>query len=214
MISYLEAIEQLPTEVKLPLMKAFELFKEEIAETVKKSDFDALKAVVGELAEAQRRTEQRVEELAEAQRRTEEVVRRLVISQGEMREQIGGLAHTVGYRLEDESFKALPALLKRDMDIEIIGRLKRDFIEIAHEKYLEVNIWGEARRDGREYVIVGEAKSQLKKKDVDDFIKLSDRIKKYITKDQIRILVTYNTSPQVQKYAKEKDIKIYFSYEF
>jgi len=79
MIKYIEAIEGLPVELKLPLMKAFELFREEIAETVKRSDLEGLKAVVRDLAEAQRGSEQRltrleaiVEELAEAQRRTEQ----------------------------------------------------------------------------------------------------------------------------------------------
>lgn len=77
MIKYLEAIDGLPVEIKLPLMKAFELFREEIAETVRKSDFDELKKVVGELAEAQKRTEQRVEELAQAQKKSEERLTRL-----------------------------------------------------------------------------------------------------------------------------------------
>jgi hypothetical protein len=58
MIRYLEAIETPPSEIKLSLIKAFELFKEEIAESLKRSDFQELKAVVRELAEAQKRTEQ------------------------------------------------------------------------------------------------------------------------------------------------------------
>jgi len=88
MIKYIEAIEGLPVELKLPLMKAFELFREEIAETVKRSDLEGLKAVVRELAEAQRGSEQRltrleaiVEELAEAQRRTEQRVEELAEAQ-------------------------------------------------------------------------------------------------------------------------------------
>lgn len=288
MIRYLEAIEQLPVEIKLPLMKAFELFREEIAETVKRSDFEELKAVVrdlaesqrrseerlaglektvvelaeaqrrteerltsfeksteenfnrvwasiNELAEAQKRTEQRVEELAEAQRetqkevsridkalhelaeaqkKTEEEIRWLVKSHKELREEVGGLAHTVGYRLEDESYKALPELLKRDFGIEIKGRLKRDFIEIGKDKYIEVNIWGDCTYNGKHCVIVGEAKTQLKRKDIDDFIKRAEELKKYVLKEQVRILVTYNTSPQVLKYAKEKNVRVYFSYEF
>ncbi len=232
---YIEIMEQLPPEVRLPLMKAFELFKEELADTVKRSDFEGLKAVVqelaeaqkaaesrltkleitvGELAEAQKRTEQRVEELAEAQRRTEEELRSLIRSHRELREEVGGLAHTVGYRLEDESFKALPSLLKKDMGIEIRGRLKRDFIDIGADRYIEVNIWGEGVYDGKECVVIGEARSQLKKKDVDDFIKKADNVKRFNPKEQIRVLVTYQASPHVQRYAKEKNVKIYFSYEF
>ncbi|RLB03371.1 MAG: hypothetical protein DRG83_07140, partial [Deltaproteobacteria bacterium] len=44
---------------------------EDIAQTVTKKEFIELTDVVRELAEAQKRTEARVEELAEAQKRTE-----------------------------------------------------------------------------------------------------------------------------------------------
>ncbi len=52
-------------------------WREELRQTLLSDDFLALPGIVRELAEAQRRTEQRVEELAEAQRRTEVEVRRL-----------------------------------------------------------------------------------------------------------------------------------------
>jgi DNA repair exonuclease SbcCD ATPase subunit len=176
---------------------------------------------VDQLAEAQRRTEERLNELtervnqlAEAQRRTEKEIEKLTKGLESLRREVGGLAHTVGYRLEDEAIKALPELLKRDAGVEVVGRLKRDYIEIAPGKYIEVNIWGTGRINGEEYVIVGEARSQLKKGDVDEFIKKVNAIKRYIPKEQIKILVTYQTSPIVRKYAEEKGIKIYFSYEF
>ncbi|CUU08663.1 hypothetical protein JGI1_02144, partial [Candidatus Thermokryptus mobilis] len=153
-------------------------------------------------------------QLAEAQRRTEKEIEKLTKGLESLKKEVGGLAHTVGYRLEDEAIKALPELLKRDIGIEIIGRLKRDYIEIAPGKYIEVNIWGTGRINGEEYVVIGEARSQLKKSDIDDFIKKVNAIKKYIPKEQVKILVTYQTSPLVRRYAEEKGIKIYFSYEF
>jgi len=130
-----------------------------------------------------------------------------------LKEEVGGLSHTVGYRLEDEAIKSLPSLLKRDMDIEVIGRLRRDFLEVAPHKYIELNIWGEGERNGKKYVIIGEAKSQLKKRDVDDFMDKVEEIKRYVSEEQICLLVTYITSPDVRRYAEEKGIKIYFSYE-
>ena len=232
---YFDAIEELPNEIKLPLIRVLELFREEIAETVKRSDFEELKFVVKELAEAQKRTEQRVEkledvvkelveaqkkteqrveELAEAQRKTEEELRSLVKSHKDLKEQVGGLSHTVGYRLEDDSYKALPALLKHDFGVDVKGRLKRDYIDIGDERYIEVNILGRAGYNGKEYIVVGEAKSQLKKKDIDEFIKKAENLKRYIPEEQIRLIVTYMASPAIQRYAKEKGVKIYFSYEF
>ncbi|HOR93568.1 MAG TPA: hypothetical protein PLZ38_06335, partial [Spirochaetota bacterium] len=49
----------------------------DINQTVTKAEFQELRVVVGELAEAQKRTEERVEELAQAQKRTEERVEEL-----------------------------------------------------------------------------------------------------------------------------------------
>lgn len=129
-----------------------------------------------ELAEAQKRTEARVEQLAEAQKKTEAELKKLVQEHPKTREQLGGLAHMVGYRLEDEAFKALPALLEQDLGVEVLGRLKRDFIETGKDRYLEVNIWGAARHDGVECVVIGEAKTQLKKGDVDAFIQKADQV--------------------------------------
>jgi len=154
-----------------------------------------------------------INELVEAQKRNEKEIEKLTRSIKSIRSEIGGLAHTVGYRLEDEAIKALPALLARDMGVEVIGKLRRDFIEVSPGRYVEVNILGEGRRNGQEYIIIGEAKSQLKKRDIDDFIKKASAIRKYIPKEQIQILITYQTSPDVRRYASEKGIKIYFSYE-
>ncbi len=51
---------------------------EDLKNTVTQQDFAQLKDVVAELAEAQKRTEARVEELAEAQKRTEEALQKLI----------------------------------------------------------------------------------------------------------------------------------------
>jgi len=136
-----------------------------------------LEETVEKLAQAQRRTEERltrleetVEKLAEAQRKTEEEIARLTGEVITLKKEVGGLAHTVGYRLEDEAMKALPEILKKEMNLGIMGRLRRDFIETKKGKFIEVNIWGEGRVDGKDYIIIGEAKTQLKKSDIDSFI--------------------------------------------
>jgi len=112
MLKYLEAIDELPEEFKAPLIKVFELFREEVAETVKRSDFEELKAVVARLARSQ-------EELAEAQKRTEEEVKSLSRALKKTRKEVGGLSNTIGYSLENEAFKALPALLKDEFGLEV-----------------------------------------------------------------------------------------------
>jgi vacuolar-type H+-ATPase subunit I/STV1 len=201
----------------------------ELAEAQKKTEerLTRLEQVVAELAEAQKRTEQRVEELAEAQEKTEErlvrlentvaslteTVKKLTEEHKKMREQIGGLSHTVGYILEDRAFKGLPGILKRDFGIESVEYLKRDYIEISPGKYEEVNIVGRGKKDGEDVWIVGDCKTQLKKRDVDEFISTIQKIEKVIEGKKILITVVYQASPDVRKYVEEKGIRLYFSYE-
>ena len=65
---------------------------EELRNTVTKDEFNELKEVVRDLAEAQKRTEQRVEELAEAQKRTEQRVEELVEAQKRTEQRVEELA--------------------------------------------------------------------------------------------------------------------------
>ncbi len=177
---------------------------------------------LAELAQAQARTEERVgrleqalAELAKAQARTERRLDRLIGEHAETRKQLGGISTTVGYRLEDEAFKALPALLERDFGIQLLERLRRKYVRDDEGEMLEVNILGRARRDGREVLIVGEAKSQLSKKGVDEFLRRKlGRLKK-AAPELFPILVTYmTTSAEVEDYAKGKGVTLYFSFDF
>ncbi|MGB9822944.1 chordopoxvirus fusion protein, partial [Thermodesulfovibrio sp.] len=173
-----------------------------------------------ELAEAQRKSEQRltrieqtIAELAEAQKRTEEELRQLIGEHKKTREQLGGLTHTVGYVLEDRAYKGLPELIKRDFALQTIDFIKRDYIEISPNRYEEINIFGKGRTDGKEKWILGECKTQLKKTDIDSFLNKIKKIESLLKGEKILITVTYQASPPVRKYAQEKGVKIYFSYE-
>jgi hypothetical protein len=84
----------LVSEIRSRLVRAFpenqadllaEVLVESHAELVNRADFHKLTEVVHDLAEAQKRTEMRVEELADAQKRTEIHVDELARSQQEMR---------------------------------------------------------------------------------------------------------------------------------
>ena len=179
----------------------------ELAEAQKKTE-----QRVNELAEAQKKTEQRVNELAEAQRRTEEELRKLITAHRRTREELGGLSHTVGYILEDRAYEALPPLLKKEFGIEIM-ELKRDFVEVSPNRFEEINILGQGRKNGTRIWILGKCKTQLKKKDVDGFLKRLSRMEHLFPGERLLIVVTYQTSPQVREYIKEKGLKLYFSYE-
>ena len=108
---------------------------EELKNSVTKTEFIELKEVVRKLAVNVSHLERKVEDLV-----------------GEMKvfkRELGGLSHTVSYRLEDEAMKSLPALLKRDLSIDTQGPLIRDYVEIGPKKYVELNIWGHGFKDGK-----------------------------------------------------------------
>ena len=186
----------------------------ELAEAQKKSEerLTRLEQTVSDLAEAQKKTEQRLNELAEAQKRTEEELRKLISEHRKTREQLGGLSHTVGYILEDRSYAALPHLLSKEFGIEV-EEIKRDFVELAPNRYEELNIIGKGKKNGTPVWILGECKTQLRKKDVDSFLKKVSRIEHLFPGEKLLVMVTYQTSPQVRHYIKQKGIKLYFSYE-
>lgn len=190
---------------------------EELAEAQKRSEagITRLEAAVQELAEAQKRTEKRVEELAEAQKRTEDALQKLAEEHLETRRQLGGLAMTVGYTLENEAYKALPPLLQQDYGLVVEGRLKRAHVSLGDGGYLEVNILGDGTLEGRRVKIVGESKAQLSQNDIDRFIRRKLNRLQQVFPEVFPVLVTHMvTSPGVEEYARSKGIALYYSYDF
>jgi hypothetical protein len=115
LMSYVSYLLDLPPELQRPLVQALEALERNLRaelmarrqdildmqttlfEMERRADerLTRLEAIVAELAEAQRRTEQRVEELAEAQRRSEERFARLEAIVAELVEVVRVLAQRV-----------------------------------------------------------------------------------------------------------------------
>ena len=222
-VSLIKKLEQLEPGLREVLVAVLEEIERQREETVTKSEFNELKEIVRELAQAQRRTEerldslaQRVEELAQAQKRTEEALADLIEEHAKTREQLGGLSNTVGYILENEAMRALLRLLLEEFGLMVKGRLVRKFVEDEKGRPVEVNIIGEAERDGERFLVLGESKSQLSKNGVREFLdKKLKRIRKPSGLELFPILVTHMiTSPDVIEHALSKGIKrVYYSYE-
>jgi chromosome segregation ATPase len=184
-------------------------------------DHEKLKEEVRKLTEAQMKTEQQVQKLAEEHEKLREEVKKLVEAQSETerrlqmlikehektRENLVGLSHTVGHLLEDRAIKSLPKILKK-YGIEVVGELSRDYIEVGGE-YIEVNIYGKAIKDGKEYILVGEAKTRVSIKAIDEFIEKCD----LISKEAIKVFISYIFPPHIKEYAKEKRIILIPSYQ-
>jgi len=71
-VSLIRKLEQVEPGLREVLLALLEEIDRQREETVTKKEFNELKEIVRELAEAQKRTEERVEELAQAQTRTEQ----------------------------------------------------------------------------------------------------------------------------------------------
>lgn len=206
------------------IQKRTELRVEELAEAQKRTELH-----VEELAEAQKRTElnlsaltSRVEELAEAQKRTEESMRRLADRLddthkplGETNKQVGGLAATVGYTLENEAYRHLPDLLRRDYGIEVEEPLYRDYLTDDRGRDVEVNILGRARRGDENLLIIGESKAQLSRRDIDHF--LNRRAARLDTRGRtpFPVIVAHMVSQRgVAEYGRQQGAAVYLSYQF
>ena len=189
-------------------------------ELVKVSDFSELKSIVKDLAQAQERTEERVEELAHAQRRTEERVgelaqaqRRTEVALQQLSRQVGGLSETVGGDIEDIAYIVLHDVLQREFGWQV-GVLERQWQTWGKEPE-EVNILGQARdpsRPDQTIYIVGEAKHNLTAKEVNRFIGQLKRAGDHLEGEIFPVCFCYRARPEVQQKVKDAGIRLVFSY--
>ena len=200
----------------------------ELAEAQKKTEerlnqlaerVDQLAQRVDQLAEAQKKTEerlnklaQRVDQLAEAQIRTEEEVRKLAERMSFVEERLEGISNSVGYGLENETYKYLPGILKRDFNIEVDGRLRRRYLDVGGKR-IQINIFGYGRRGDESLMIVGECKVRMSNKELNTFLK---RLKKIEAQEGIKvfpIVVAHDFTPEMEDRLKELGITYYWSFE-
>ncbi len=177
----------------------------ELAEAQKKTE-----QRLNELAEAQKKTEQRLDELAEAQKKTEQEIAKLTRELQTVKKQVGGLSRSVGYALENEAYRYLPSFLKKRYNIEIIDSLIRTYV--GEE---EINVFGKAKRDDKEFYIVGEA--VLKLDDRSKLKKLWDKVsvvKEEFGEDVIPIIVTHFAKPDILERANKAGIIVVQSFEW
>ena len=165
---------------------------------------------IAENTRAIERLERMVEDLVKAEqrltRRTDDIAR-----------QLGGMAMDLGYLLENDAYESLPPLLERDYGIRVMTPLTRDFVEDDKGNEYEVNIFGEGERAGERVLIVGECKTQLSKQEIDRFLrrKIKPVQRIFSGRAVFPVMVGHAvTSKQVQRYAQERGVAVYLSYQF
>lgn len=184
----------------------------ELVETQKHSEYK-----LNELMEAQKRTEQRMEELAEAQKKLVEVqtetrqeLAKLAHQGKASRSQVGGLARTMAYALENEAYRKLPDLLWQQFQLQVKERFIRTLI--AGE---EINFFAKAERQGETVIIVGESVLKL-----DDPVKLSQvdkqitAVKLFYPEPLVPLIVTHFAHPNVLVLAQQRGILVVQSFDW
>jgi len=236
----------------------------ELAEAQKKSEerLTKLEITVQELIEAQKRTEQRVNELAEAQKKSEERISKveerltkLVITVQELieaqkkteeeiraltqalnrtreelkgdisnlRKEFGGFQRSMSYAFENEAFRMLPGVLKEKYGIEVTERFIRKEV-----RGKEINVFGRGRMNGKDVLIVGEAKIRLEEKGMDReekgkwieeiFDELEDKVKAVQEENRgieiVRILITHFATSTFLEEARKRGVIVIQSFEW
>ncbi|MCL0077595.1 hypothetical protein M1N61_00780 [Peptococcaceae bacterium] len=224
LIKKLDKVDAPLREVLFAMLEEMEKQGAQRDEQVTKREFNELKGIVKELAEAQKRTEQEVAKLASSLERTQQEVAKLASSlektQQEVaklaigldrtRREVGGLSRSVAYALENESYRHLPVFLKEKHDIEVTQKIIRTFVDEE-----EINIFAKARRDGKEVLLVGEAVLKL-----DDASKLKQvwrkvgAVKEEMGGEVVPIIVTHFAKPGVLERAQRAGILVVQSFEW
>ncbi|CAK0765756.1 Chordopoxvirus fusion protein [Gammaproteobacteria bacterium] len=208
-------------EVLWSILEEVELHRET---SVTKTEFSDLKDIVKELAQAQQRTEQRMKELAQAQQRTEQRMEELAQAQqrteleiarlahqiGSVRSQVGGLARSVSYAMENEAYRKLPDFLREHHGLSIEKRMIRTLID-----GIEINFFAEARRADEWVLVVGESVLKL-----DDLGKLKQVLKQVETVRAtqtipvVPLIVTHFAHPKLLAEARLQGVVVVQSYEW
>lgn len=206
---------------------------------VRRSDLQSLHASLKLLAEAQAKTERRMAELAEAQARTDRSLEKLAQAQAgtdervgrleesmaelaqaqarteaaveQLAKQIGHLSDAIGYGLEDIARVVAPGFLLRHHGIEMEEFVRR-FLP-ANGREVEVDLYVEGRKDGRELVVVGEVKSRIHGREVLKFARVVKALRKSLKAQLFPLMFAYWIHPSASAEAEKHGIQLIASYQ-
>lgn len=167
---------------------------------------DRVESALGRLAEAQLRTEERlgrleetVARLAEAQARTEGQLGQVAEALQTLARQVGGLAEAVGFGLEDLAREVTPAYLAQHYAIHGLELERRFFLVEGHE--LEVDLYGEGRRDGEAVAVIGEVRSRIHGRDVEGAVRQTARLAPQLRGTPVTVLFGFVIHPSAREAA-------------
>ena len=196
-----------------------ETITEAYNDLVKTNDFNDLKAIVKELAVAQRETKAELQQLAVAQRETAAQMTELARVVTNMGQELGGLSRSMSYSLENEAYRALPAYLLAQHRITVTERIVRT--DIGGE---EINFFALGERNGVAICLVGESKLQLDERRnsrraaerlIDQIESKVDAVRQlYPEREMVRLLVTHYARPSILQFLQEHNIIVVQTFEW
>ncbi len=153
-----------------------------------------LEAVVAELTEGQRALQSAVAKLAEAQARTEATLQMLA-------QQVGRLSETIGFTLEDLAREVTPAYLAQHYGIHVPELGRRFFVVDGEE--VEVDFYGEGRRDGETVAVIGEVRSRIYGRDVEAAVRQVGRLVPQVAGTPVTVLFGFVIHPSAREVASQ-----------
>jgi DNA repair exonuclease SbcCD ATPase subunit len=184
-------------------------------EEMRKSNEEQFKRIWQAIEEDRKSNEEQFKRIWQAIEKTNERLDKLILAfekaekrNEQTRKQVGVLTDNFGYLLEDRAIRTLPKLLKEKYGFEITEPLRRDFIEI-NGKYIEVNIYGKARKNNEEFIIIGEAKTRITNKAIIGFLEKCNNFEG----KQFRIMIGYLITPKIKQILENNNIIFINSYE-
>jgi hypothetical protein len=191
------------SEIRSRLVRAFpenqadllaEVLVESHAELVNRADFHKLTEVVHDLADAQKRTEERVEEMQVTMQAMQASQQDMQGSLQEMQravtdlaKQVGGLSNTVGANLEDFACDLVPELLEKYWRFVTVSAGPEE-LTTADGVGREFDVVVRGTIDGRPVTVLCETKATVSTTEVSKFLRIVEKVREAYPGEDIRPL--------------------------
>ena len=193
----------LVSEIRSRLVRAFpenqadllaEVLVESHAELVNRADFHKLTEVVHDLADAQKRTEERVEEMQVTMQAMQASQQEMQGSLQEMQravtdlaKQVGGLSNAVGANLEDFACDLVPELLEKYWRFVTVSAGPEE-LTTTDGVSREFDVVVRGTIDGRPVTVLCETKATVSTTEVSKFLRIVEKVREAYPGEDIRPL--------------------------
>ncbi len=159
-----------------------------------------------QLFEGQRRLDDRVAELAVAMAALAEAQRRTETRLDNLSAEVGSLANTFGFRLEEFVAALLPPYLERHYGIADLS-LQRRYFDLGGGQLEEVDLVGEGRRDGQTVTALVECRATVGGSETGRLADKLDAVAGLLgTREMVKVIVAMNIHPSAEPAAAERGV--------